>query len=168
MIEGTVSLDKLDLLAQHRLTDLTRRWLRSFLRPIWFRTDAVRAQARLFFPEFDFALEGEADLPLLAELRQADESIRDYFLFLLLDFCAVDPDLETEPLRTAFALACELGWDERLEALVVKELKLKKREAQRLRAEARAAIAVDDSVADEKNAPSGTGVAVENEENANE
>jgi hypothetical protein len=30
-----------------------------------------------------------------------------------------------------------LGWDERLESLAVKELKLKKREAQRLRAEAR-------------------------------
>ena len=35
----------------------------------------------------------------------------------------------------AFTLASRLGWDERLESLVVRELKLKKREAQRLRAE---------------------------------
>jgi hypothetical protein len=139
MIEGHVSLDKLDLTGQQRLTDFTRRWLQLFLRPVWFRTDAVRGQARLFFPDFDFAPEGHRDPQLLDELRGADPSVRDYFCYLLLDFMAVDPELEQEPMRAAFILASELAWDERLESLVVKELKLKKREAQQLRAEARAA-----------------------------
>jgi Peptidase family M48 len=138
MIEGQLSLEKLDLTGQQRLTDFTRRWLQLFLRPVWFRTDAVRGQARLFFPDFDFAPEGHRDLQLLDELRNADPSVRDYLCYLLLDFVAVDPELEQEPLRTAFILASELGWDERLESLIVKELKTKKREAQQLRAEARA------------------------------
>lgn len=138
MIEGPSSLDKLDLLGQQKMTAVTRRWLQLFLRPAWFRTDAVRGQARLFFPDFDFAAEGHTDPALLAELRPGDQSVRDYFCYLLLDFTAVDPELELEPLRAAFSLTVELGWDERFEALVVKELKLKKREAQRLRAEARA------------------------------
>jgi hypothetical protein len=137
MIEGDIAIDKLDLVAQSRMTALTLRWLRLFLRPAWFRTDPVRAHVRLFFPDFDFAPEGHEDEALLATLRGADASARDYFCYLLLDFAAVDPELEHEPLRAAFALASLLAWDERFETLVVKELKLKKREAQRLRADAR-------------------------------
>jgi hypothetical protein len=146
MIEGEATLEKLDLLGQQRMTDLTRRWLRLFLRPAWFRTDAVRGQARLFFPDFDFATEEHSDAPLLAELRNASISIRDYFCYLLLDFCAVDPELELEPIRAAFVLTSELRWDDRLEALVVKDLKIKKREAQRLRAEIEVAIAAVEAV----------------------
>lgn len=138
MIEGETSLDKLDLVGQSRMTSLTQRWLRLFLRPAWFRTDAVRGHVKLFFPEFDFAAEGHSDDALLDALRTGDASMRDYFCYLLLDFAAVDSDLEHEPLRAAFALTSALGWDERLESLTVKEMKVKKREAQRLRAEARA------------------------------
>jgi hypothetical protein len=140
MIEGELALDKLDLLGQQRLTALTRRWLQLFLRPAWFRTDSVRGQVKLFFPDFDFPGEGHRDDALLDEVRGAGTSVRDYFCYLMLDFAAIDPDLELEPVRAAFVLACELGWDERLESLVVKELKIKKREAQRLRAEARAPV----------------------------
>ncbi len=143
MIEGDVSLDKLDLLGQTRMTQLTLRWLQLFLRPIWFRTDAVRGQVTLLFPEFDFAPEGQADEDLIATLREASVSVRDYFCYLLLDFAAVDPELEEEPLRAAFVLASRLGWDERLESLAVKELKLKKREALRLRAESRESVSAD-------------------------
>jgi hypothetical protein len=143
MIEGERVLDRLDLLGQQRMTGLTLRWLQHFLRPAWIRTEAVRAQARLFFPDFDFAPEAAKDVALLDELRGASLSVRDYFCYLLLDFCAVDAELELEPLRAAFALTGELGWDERLESLAVKELKLKKREAQQLRAEVRAALAED-------------------------
>lgn len=133
MIEGAAPLDKLDLLGQRRLTGWTRRWLRLFLAPAWFRTDAVQGHARMFFPDFEFAPEGHTDPELFKELRGAEKSVRDYFLYLLLDFSAVDPDLEDEPLRTGFGLAKEAGWAARLEVLAVKELKLKKREAQELR-----------------------------------
>lgn len=145
MIEGEVVLEKLDLVAQQRFAALTRRWLQLFLRHAWFHTDAVRGHARLFFPDFDFSLEGHRDAPLLDELREAGTSVRDYFCYLLLDFAAVDPELEFEPLRAAFALTSALGWDERLESLVVKELKLKKREAQQLRAAARSAGATENT-----------------------
>lgn len=144
MIEGDVSLDRLDLVGQSRLTVLTLRWLKLFLRPAWFRTDAVRAHVQLFFPDFDFAPEGHEDELLFAALRGADVSVRDYFCYLLLDFAAVDPELEQEPLRAAFVLTSFVGWDERFESLVVKELKLKKREAQKLRADARPADEMPD------------------------
>lgn len=137
IIEGAVSLDRLDLLGQQRLLDFTRRWLQLFLRPLWFRTDAVRGQVKLYFPEFDFAAETHTDPDLLAALRSVENNVRDYFCYVLLDFAAVDPELESAPLREAFRLTSDLAWDSRLESLLVKELKLKKRDAQQLRAEAR-------------------------------
>ncbi len=136
MIEGAPSLDKLDLLGQQRLTRLTRAWLHTYLQPDWFHTDPVRGHARMFFPDFEFKADVSAEKDSLVELHDAALSIRDYFCFLLLDFCSVDPELELEPLREAFRLAGEFGWDARLESLAVKELKLKKRDVQKLRAEA--------------------------------
>jgi hypothetical protein len=152
MIEGEPALDKLDLIAQQRFTALTRRWLQLFLRPSWFHTDAIRGQARLFFADFDFPSGDHRDLPLLEELRSASVSVRNYFCYLLLDFANVDPELELEPVRAAFALASELGWDDRFESLVVKELKLKKREAQQIRAAARAAVTATTAVAEKVDA----------------
>lgn len=136
MIEGAVSLEKLDLLGQNRLTDFTHRWLRLLLRAPWFQSDPVKAHARLYFPDLQFPTADHADEELLAALREAPINVRDYFCYLLLDFSAVDPDLEDEPLKAAYALAQKVEWEDRLEALSVKELKLKKRDAKRVREEA--------------------------------
>lgn len=133
MIQGTAELEKLDLLGQQRLTDHSLRWLRLLLRAPWFQTDAVRGHARLFFPHFEFAHPNHSDPTLFDALRDAPASVRDYFCFLLLDFAAVDPELDDEPLKVAHQLAQPLGWDDRLEALSVRELKIKKREAKRVR-----------------------------------
>lgn len=143
MIEGTSPLDQFDLVAQQRVSSLTRRWLQELLRPAWFQTDSVRAHARMFFDDFDTTTPGEgvtvpppADDALFAELREQDLSVRDYFCYLLLDFATIDPELEQQPLRAAFALAERVDWGDRLEALATKELKLKKRDVQKVRAEA--------------------------------
>lgn len=136
MIEGTVSLEKLDLLGQQRLTDFTQRWLRLLLRAPWFQSDPVKAHARLYFPELQFPPTDHTDEALLEALREAPINVRDYFCYLLLDFSAVDPELEDEPLKAAYVLAQKLEWEDRLEALSVKELKLKKRDAKRVREEA--------------------------------
>lgn len=136
MIEGPLALDRLDLLGQARLTDRTRRWLQLHLRAPWFQTEPVRAHARLFFEDFVFPSQTHEDDSLLVELREAENDVRDYFCYTLLDFAVADPELEEEPLKAAFALAHLLDWDDRLEALTIKELKYKKRDAQRLHTEA--------------------------------
>ncbi len=133
MIEGAVSLDKLDLLGQRRLTDWSRRWLDLLLCAPWIQTDTVKAHARLYFPDWSLPAASHRDEALLEALREAPTGLRDYFCYLLLDFATVDPDLEDEPLKAAFVLAQHLEWADRVETLAVKELKLKKREAKSLR-----------------------------------
>ncbi len=140
MIEGAPALDRLDLLGQQRLADETLRWLRLLLREPWFQTESIRSHARMFFPGFEFAGADHADAALLAALDGVPVAIRDYFCYLLLDFAAVDPDLEEEPLKAAHRLVRELEWNDRLESLSAKELKLKKKEAKRIR---EAAIGVE-------------------------
>lgn len=136
MIEGEPDLDKLDLRAQERMAGQTHRWLKLLLREKWFQTDTVRAHARLFFPDFEFAGPEHEDPELIAALKDVPVRIRDYFCFLLLDFAVMDPELEDEPLKATHRLATLVGWGDRLEALSVKELKLKKAEAKQLRAAA--------------------------------
>lgn len=133
MIEGTWAIDRLDLTGQQQLAGLTRRWLRLLAREPWFQTDAVRAHARMFFPDFEFAAADHADAELLATLTAAPIGIRDYFCYLALDFAAADPDLEEEPLKAVHRLVQPLEWNDRVEALAVKELKLKKKDAKRIR-----------------------------------
>lgn len=136
MIEGEARLDRLDLLGQAAHAGHTRRWLDLLLsRPV-AQSDATRAQARLFFDGYEFPPATHADDALLEVLRDAPASIRDYYLYLLLDFSTVDPELEEEPIKAAHRLAHRLEWAERLETLAVKELKFKKRDAKRQREEA--------------------------------
>ncbi len=123
MIAGPANLDELDLAGQHRTTALSRRLIAQLVRPRWFRTEAVLAQARLFFPDFAPA---EVDDPtLLDELQATGPLVKTYFAYLLLDFGQVDPDLED------LSLAASLHWAERLgiasdfEKMLSKELGVK-------------------------------------------
>ena len=136
MLQGPLSLDELDLLGQHRLTAWTRRWLHLLLAPAVLHTDPICGHARLFFDDFAFAPPEHRDDDLIGDLHEADASVRDYLCYTLIDFVVADPELEHEALRAAFRLAARCGWSDRLESLAAKDLKLRRRELQKLRAEA--------------------------------
>lgn len=136
MIEGPLSLGALDLLGQRELTDLTRRLLRMLLAPKWFQTEPVLGHARLYFGDFERAPEGEIDGTLGEELAGTDQRLRDYLCYVLLDFAAVAPDLDRVPMAAAFLLADRLNLSERLAELATKELKIPKRDVNKLRHDA--------------------------------
>lgn len=138
MLEAEPNLQRLDLLGQRRLTAWSERWLRLLTTEAWWQTDPVLGHARLFFPDFAFGRADHRDDELVAALADLAPPMRDYFCYLLLDFAAIDPELEDEAIKSAFRLAQRVDWAERLEALLVKELKLKKKEARRLRDESAA------------------------------
>jgi Zn-dependent protease with chaperone function len=135
MLEGPLELDELDLLGQRKLTRLSRRLLGDLLAPAWFQTEPVLGHARLFFR--DFALTGMPDEEPLAkeDFPTKDRGLQDYLCYLLLDFAAVDPDLEESPLAAAFGLGERLGLADRLEEIAGKELGLSRKELAKIRKE---------------------------------
>lgn len=66
--------------------------------------------------------------------------MRDYGCYLLLDFGWADPEMEENGLAASFVTAEELGWEDRFEELARKELKLLKRDAERIRKNAAAMV----------------------------
>ena len=125
MVAEKPELANLDVLEQQRVTTLTRRLLGQYLRPDWFQSDAVLAQARRYFT--DFVPAESEDASLIGELRQSGKLLNEYFVFVLLDFVRVDPDLNQQPLVTAARWAEDLGIASSFEKLLTKELGLKAR-----------------------------------------
>lgn len=134
MIEGTESLDNLDLIGQTRLVKSTRGFLEQFLQPDWFQTPAVLGHAKLFFDDFRPA--GAKDFSSLEAFKALDARTREYLCYVLLDFVTVDPELDETPLVAALELSRELEFDTQFEKLAAKELKLKVRDVRKLKEQA--------------------------------
>lgn len=132
MIEGQTSLDGLDLLGQRRVAEQTRRLLDNLLAPAWFQTDLVQAHARAFFDDYRFPNERAEIDELAEELKNADTEMRDYFCYLLLDFATVDRSLEEVPLAATLVLSEQLGLKDRFAAIATRELRLRKRQFEKL------------------------------------
>lgn len=130
-LEGPVALDALDLLRQAEWEQLTRALVDAVLAEPWMRTDATLGHARLFFAGYAPAA---PKLELLhSALVDADASARDYACSVLLDFAAVDPQLDDPALAQAFSVAEPLGLSPRLSELVHKELGWTKKRIQSVR-----------------------------------
>jgi hypothetical protein len=131
MLSEDEGMDDMDLIQQVRLTGLTLRLLKQYLKPAWFRSEAVLAHAKLYFP--DFMLDDMTDDGLAAELRALSKPRREFFCQVLLDFCAVDPDLDELPVAAAIELARDFECLSHFEKIAAKELKLKARDLKRLK-----------------------------------
>ena len=132
MLEESDGLEELDLMQQVSLSRLTKRFLARHLRPEWFRSEAVLAHARLYFP--DFTVDGAAeDISLTDDLAMLSKPRREFLCQVMLDFCAVDPDLEELPVAAAFERARELECLSHFEKLAAKELGMKAKDLKRLK-----------------------------------
>jgi Peptidase family M48 len=148
MIEGLPDLDRLDLFTRQELSDLTRQFLREYLRPEWMRSTLVMALERQYFPEGAGPVDGGPDARELADLGAAGQKevdpgaadrepaqlqeaiaglhpdIRTYFGYVLLDFALADPSLEDMPAGRAFEFAGEMRLSDVYDAIYKKELQL--------------------------------------------
>jgi Zn-dependent protease with chaperone function len=132
MIEGALALDELDLLGQQKVSGLTRRLIDELLTPGWLRTDLTLAHARLFFPEYAPPTNGHRDERLLGDLRTNDKPLQDYYCYVLLDFATADRELEEAPLASALGLIEKIGLKERFLEIAKKELRLTKKQLDRI------------------------------------
>ncbi|MDZ7619187.1 MAG: M48 family metalloprotease [Patescibacteria group bacterium] len=141
MIEGRPALEELDLVRQPHVAGLTRRLLNVLLRPAWMRSELVVAHARLFFSDY-VPGEGPAeDAALQGDLRTDDDPMRDYYCYVLLDFVTADRDLEELPLAAALSLTERLGLKDRFLDIARKELRLRKKQLERIDTEKDALLA---------------------------
>lgn len=131
MLVDDEGLEEMDLIQQVRLTELTQRFLKQHLSPAWFRSEAVLAHARLYFP--DFTPGDASDDGLSGELDALSKPRREFLCNVLLDFCAVDPDLDELPVAAAIERARDLECLSHFEKLAAKELKLKAKDLKRLK-----------------------------------
>lgn len=136
LLSGELDLDQLDFRQQVRLERATRLLLEKLLAPAWMRTDMVLAHARSYFPELATTEASETCAAnwetWLTELACNGPGTQDYFSFLLLDFAAVDRDLEERPLGVCLSLAEQLGIKPRFVELAQRELRLRKRQLQEI------------------------------------
>jgi hypothetical protein len=143
MVAGPLDLESLDLSAQARLTALTRRLLEAVLAPDWLRSDEVVAHARLFFP--DVAPGGTEAAVAAASWREAlaqsRPSVADYACYVLLDLVTADAELQDVALAAAFDWSDRLAIGPAFDAVVLKELGMRRTELARRRADAPALLA---------------------------
>ena len=109
LIEGSPALSELDLLGQQEVAAVTRKLLNHFLAPHWFQTEPVLAHARTFFPDFTPLTSAALDASTVEAIQKADPSLQEYFAYILLDFVAVDRQLEEVPLAAGLLLSEQLG-----------------------------------------------------------
>lgn len=136
-LQGPLSMAKLDLLDQARLQGLTRRFVARFIEQEPMRSELVMIQVKRYFPDWS---EGEPKVDMEAITTEtADDSVRDYLGFVMLDLALADPDLREHALMEAARAARALGRaDAFLEALK-KEGGLPKREIDSLARKLKAA-----------------------------
>lgn len=129
MLDSDDGLDTLTLTQQSELAALTRRFLTHLLEPTWFQTEAVLAHARQFFREF----KPQADASIVTELADRPTAQREYFAQVMLDFCAIDPDLHDPPISRCLEIARDLECLGSFEKMLTKELKLKAKDLKKLK-----------------------------------
>ena len=136
VIEGPPSLDGLDLLGQTRTMGMTRRLLHALLQEPWMRSDTVMSHARLFFDDFTppRGKQPEDGLDDLAAIE--DQKLTDYFCYVMLDLVSCDRELEEPALAVAHLLSKRLGMAESFRRIACKELKLRKRQFDKLESDA--------------------------------
>jgi hypothetical protein len=141
MIEGGLSLDGMDLLAQGKTVELTRRLLETLLAEPWFRSEQVLAHARMFFDDLRVPKDAPCEDDLKPILEVEDEKLAQYFCYVLLDFVSCDRELEGPALGLALVLCRRLGLEKNFRPIATKELKLKKRQFDQLEQDAEAIVA---------------------------
>ena len=144
MIEGRLSLQHLDLLGQTRAAKFTQDILSCLLAPVWFRTESVMAHARNFFSDFEVVTPSPDRVTLKRVADDADDSLRDYVGYLLLDFISVDRELGDPAIAAALLLARDLGLDQRFAELIQKELGVGKKTYAKLNKDAETILAKTD------------------------
>lgn len=137
LITGPAKLDSLNLLARSELALATLALLHLALTPKHLHSERLLTLASRYFSDFSVG----AAPPLHAPdprtfFANSSSELQDYASFVLLDFATVDAALEDIAIATLWLVADACGIAKVFETRLSKELKYKKTELAKLKAEA--------------------------------
>jgi hypothetical protein len=124
IIDSKWGIASLDIFKQKELNVFTEKFLQIITKPKWIRTEMVFAHCRQYYPHFAYNDSLFLDSELKEMIQKADDTIREYFCFVLLDFALIDSSLESAPIGHILQIAEELEIQKTLKQLLKKELKL--------------------------------------------
>lgn len=123
MIEGTPSLEEIDLFSQLQLTDITKQVIRLILNPAWMKTAQIEILGKQYFSDIEFGINVDRE-KLANQISPLHFSLKDYIGYVLYDFSVADKQLEDIPLGYLFSLADELKIEKSFATAIKKERKL--------------------------------------------
>jgi hypothetical protein len=138
-IRGPMSMASLDLARQHELTALTRAFLARLVSEPATQSEAIAAQVRRYFPDWNGA-EAPVDLAALSPER-IDDSIRDYLAALIFDIATADLETRDAVLAAGAQLARSFGAADSYRAGLMRDLKLTRKAADKYLAQRKEAAA---------------------------
>lgn len=124
IIDARWGMEKLDVFKQQLLNEHSLEFLQLICKPNWMRTDSIFTLARQYFPDFNYSNSIVIDEDMVELFDQVDDSIREYFSYILLDFSTADSSLEDLPLGHAFQIAEQFSFHKTFRQLLKNELKL--------------------------------------------
>lgn len=129
-IRGPLSIDTLDLPRQHEMTALTRTFLARLAADPAAASDAIAAQLKRYFPDWGPAETAATDEALSPD--RFDAPTRDYLVALSVDLAMADPDSRDAMLVAGARLAQVYDGLEAFRGALKRDLKMNKRESDKL------------------------------------
>ena len=124
MIEGPLDINRLDIFEQRTMQSLSHDLLQCIVTPAWMNTSLVMNLCKEYFQTFYKSSEHKSLSELADIIAKAEDSVKTYFSYVLLDFAKVDSSMEAAPLGFTIEIAEILGIVNIFEKTLRKELKL--------------------------------------------
>lgn len=101
-------------------------------KPKWTRTDTIYTLCASYFPDFQYSDTILIDDQITNVFEQTDDTVKEYFSYMLLDFSFSDSSLEKAPLGHALQIAEALEFPKTFRQILKKEQKLTVKELKNL------------------------------------
>ncbi|HAY82595.1 MAG TPA: hypothetical protein DCY79_22535, partial [Planctomycetaceae bacterium] len=80
----------------------------------------------------DYEVNTDEEGETVASIGEEDESVQQYFVYVLLDLATADPESDALPLAAALRLSKQLEIQEKFSAAALQEMRLRKRQLQQI------------------------------------
>ena len=124
MIEGTATIDHLDLFAQQQIAEITHDLILIILSPKWIQSEKNIALAKEYFKDFDPFKSTINTQNFKDRIQKLHETVKDYLAQVMYDFAVVDKEDTTINTGYLLELSKEFNLHDQLDIIIKKEQKL--------------------------------------------